>query len=918
MRADGSVVVVVDADDKKAQQKLSKLNNTIQSLEGQLTEKKQGRLPLENSLNLVNKKLEEARKQLSMLQDEQNAINTAMKPGTSADDYIRAYSDKEMVDASLKQQQADVNKIEKEWRQADKALADYDAKISDLEGKLNRAKEEAGGIQQQLAKAGPNTQAMSKAMERMQKSANKFSLRLREVVRSALIFTVISQGLASLREWMGKVIKTNDEATAAIARLKGALLTMAQPLVNVIIPALTVFVNVLTRIISAAANLVSMLFGTTSDQAAEAAENLYDEANAVEGVGNAAKKAGKSLASFDEINKLSGENGASSGSGTQATGAIAPDFNSLIADELTSIVELFTGLALLALGAILTFTGTHILLGLSLMAIGALAIADAVTSNPDAIKSMLLSSLGQALQIIGPFIAVIGVLLAVMGHILLGIGLIIAGAGLWAASTAAGDEGDFVQNILTRLQEAAAVIGPMIAVIGIVLLVAGKIATGLGLIIAGISIWAFSEVPLDGGSNLANEVVSALWNIFAKIGPFIALLGVILLFTPLPGFRGIGIGMIIAGIALFAVGEVGMNWKTLSTDLTTGLLTILQDISPYIAILGLILLCVPGMQAVGAGMLAAGIGAFVFTTVALNWDFIKDALKRAYDSAMQWWNNIKSNFFTRDYWLGLGQDMLDGLFNGLSFIGQKITEWGGKFIDGVKDFFGIHSPSTEFEDLGGYMMSGLENGVNDNSTMVVSAFSIMFNAVLALCTNNTELMKASLVAFLLYMTGEFAPAWNKTWTDCYNKASQNIQGVIAEINALNAKLASIERNITITITTVYKTVGKSSSGSSSSSRSGRASARSVSLPMQNIPALARGAVIPPNREFLAVLGDQKSGTNVEAPLDTIVQAVMMALTRSGMNADSQLIENVINLDGEVIYRNQKKVARRHGMSLTNR
>lgn len=86
----------------------------------------------------------------------------------------------------------------------------------------------------------------------------------------------------------------------------------------------------------------------------------------------------------------------------------------------------------------------------------------------------------------------------------------------------------------------------------------------------------------------------------------------------------------------------------------------------------------------------------------------------------------------------------------------------------------------------------------------------------------------------------------------------------------------------------------------------------------NIPYLAQGAVIPPNREFLAVLGDQKQGTNIEAPLNTIVQAVMMALARSGMNADGQLIENVINLDGEVIYRNQKKVARRHGMSLTNR
>mgnify|MGYP004567064733 FL=1 len=40
-----------------------------------------------------------------------------------------------------------------------------------------------------------------------------------------------------------------------------------------------------------------------------------------------------------------------------------------------------------------------------------------------------------------------------------------------------------------------------------------------------------------------------------------------------------------------------------------------------------------------------------------------------------------------------------------------------------------------------------------------------------------------------------------------------------------------------------------------------------------IPALAKGAVIPANKKFLAVLGDQTRGTNVEAPLDTIQQAV---------------------------------------------
>ena len=45
------------------------------------------------------------------------------------------------------------------------------------------------------------------------------------------------------------------------------------------------------------------------------------------------------------------------------------------------------------------------------------------------------------------------------------------------------------------------------------------------------------------------------------------------------------------------------------------------------------------------------------------------------------------------------------------------------------------------------------------------------------------------------------------------------------------------------------------------------------IPKVEIPMLATGAVIPPNAPFMAVLGDQKSGTNIEAPLDTIKQAV---------------------------------------------
>lgn len=50
-----------------------------------------------------------------------------------------------------------------------------------------------------------------------------------------------------------------------------------------------------------------------------------------------------------------------------------------------------------------------------------------------------------------------------------------------------------------------------------------------------------------------------------------------------------------------------------------------------------------------------------------------------------------------------------------------------------------------------------------------------------------------------------------------------------------------------------------------------------------IPYLAQGAVLPPNKPFAAIVGDQKNGTNIEAPLATIVEAVNMALDARGVD-----------------------------------
>jgi hypothetical protein len=55
------------------------------------------------------------------------------------------------------------------------------------------------------------------------------------------------------------------------------------------------------------------------------------------------------------------------------------------------------------------------------------------------------------------------------------------------------------------------------------------------------------------------------------------------------------------------------------------------------------------------------------------------------------------------------------------------------------------------------------------------------------------------------------------------------------------------------------------------------------LTAPQIPYLAKGAVIPPNAPFMAMLGDQKRGTNIEAPLSTIEEALENVLAKRGVS-----------------------------------
>lgn len=84
-----------------------------------------------------------------------------------------------------------------------------------------------------------------------------------------------------------------------------------------------------------------------------------------------------------------------------------------------------------------------------------------------------------------------------------------------------------------------------------------------------------------------------------------------------------------------------------------------------------------------------------------------------------------------------------------------------------------------------------------------------------------------------------------------------------------------------------------------------------------VPKLAQGAVLPANKPFLAMLGEQKNGTNVEAPLTTIEQAVENVLNRTGAQGMSR--EEHYYLDKtelmSILYKLVKGAERIEGSSL---
>lgn len=607
MAADGSVVFSAKLDDKDAQKELNKLVKKIDTLNDKIYQKQQQKMPLA-------KQSEE----LAVSLDRAKATLESMRSGN---EFFTA--------DSVKEQERTVKSLQREYDSVTSKVEKMDAAIRADTRSLDKMKTDAGALSEKISGAGTRMVAMGEATKKADAFLARFSNRVKRLALRAFVFTIIAKALSVVRDYVWKVIQTNDEAVAAIGNLKGSLLTLAQPLLGVVVPAFIALVNILNAVVSAIANIVSMIFGTTAKKSEAAAKSLYKEANAVEKVGSAAKDAQANLASFDEINTLSSSSGGG-GAASALADRLSPVFEQFKSDAYKAKIDEITAYlcgALLALGAILCFSGANIPLGIALMAAGAVGLVALIKENWDCMPNKLRAAITNVLMILGVSALAIGAILCFSGaNIPLGIGLMIAGA---------------------------AMLGTAVAL---------------------------------NWNAVADKTKETLETLLVYIGLAALAIGAILCLSG--AHIALGIGLIIIGAASLA-SAVALDWNSTTEKTKSKLTEILLFAAKSLLALGIMLaIFCPAAWPIAFGMMLAG-GASLVTAAALNWDAILEKLKGVWNNIKQWWKNSVAKYVGVSHWKETGKKMINGFLSGVKSAWETVKTWvanavswfGKKFVE---------------------------------------------------------------------------------------------------------------------------------------------------------------------------------------------------------------------------------------------
>lgn len=297
------------------------------------------------------------------------------------------------------------------------------------------------------------------------------------------------------------------------------------------------------------------------------------------------------------------------------------EIQKMIEDTLAEITTIVSGF-MLAIGAILVVTGVNIPLGVGLMAAGAVGLAATVGLNWTAMSSELASTLALITGVVGGFLLALGAIMAFSGaNLPLGIALMaLGGASLVSAAVINWHNSDrHLTDALTTLTGvlagASLAVGAMLAFTGV--------ATGLG-----IALMAIGAVTLVSAAALNwNSIPDALASPLSRVGLLVSgatlALGAILAFS---GCMPLGIALMAIG-ATSLVSVMALNWNGLSDEIQNVIAIITTVVSVAFLAIGAALAFSGANIPLGLALLAAG-AVTMGTAIMPNWNDLSDNVQQ--------------------------------------------------------------------------------------------------------------------------------------------------------------------------------------------------------------------------------------------------------------------------------------------------
>lgn len=297
------------------------------------------------------------------------------------------------------------------------------------------------------------------------------------------------------------------------------------------------------------------------------------------------------------------------------------EIKKMIEDTLAEITTIVSGF-MLAVGAILVVTGVNIPLGVGLMAAGAVGLAATVGLNWTAMSSELASTLALITGVVGGFLLALGAIMAFSGaNLPLGIALMaLGGASLVSAAVINWHNSDrHLTDALTTLTGvlagASLAVGAMLAFTGV--------ATGLG-----IALMAVGAVTLASAAALNwNSIPDALASPLSRVGLLVSgatlALGTILAFS---GCMPLGIALMAIG-ATSLVSVMALNWNGLSDEIQNVIAIITTVVSVAFLAIGAALAFSGANIPLGLALLAAG-AVTMGTAIMPNWNDLSDNVQQ--------------------------------------------------------------------------------------------------------------------------------------------------------------------------------------------------------------------------------------------------------------------------------------------------